>query len=271
MPDLVDADAIILTRRPDGRVYVLAVVMPIAALMPSFVAFDLLKSIVTPTGPITRIDYINAAVWNAVAGLFIWLAFSCIRLALTKAVFRNQSAQLLTLGRVRRSVRYAECERFMYRRQRHYKYGVWVGTYFKVKLAAKGKPTVAISGRHKERATLAGATFLSKEFVGTDEIDILPAHVGTAIADAWEARLAAGEHIRWVFGYTLTNEGIIPRYGPHKGQCIAYDRVELVARSMESFDLRIAGDRNATRLTSASANFWPGAIVIERLSGTTLD
>ena len=257
-------DPILLTRRPDARVYVLAVVMPPVTLLAGLIAYETVRIIVAPTHPRAGGEYRNAAIALAIFAFLACISFHFIRAAFTKAVFRTHSAQLVTLGWVRRSMQYRDCYKFTYHRQRNYKYGVWVGTYFRIKLAAPGLKPLALSGRHKERATLAGSSYFSKEFKGSDEIDLLPAHIGAIMADDWDARLAAGEQVRWARLYTLTSDGVVPRFGPHKGKPVAYERLALAARSMESFDLLIDGERDTSRISSGEANFWPGAILIER-------
>ncbi len=258
-------DPILLTRRPDARTYVLALLMPFLAFVFTAGGVAAVQSLITPgRRPNSAWDYGLTAIVIALAAWSLWASFHFIRAAFTKAVFRTHSAQLVTLGWVRRSMQYRDCYKFTYHRQRNYKYGVWVGTYFRIKLAAPGLKSLALSGRHKERATLAGSSYFSKEFKGSDEIDLLPAHIGAIMADDWDARLAAGEQIRWARLYTLTSDGVVPRFCPHKGKPVAYERLALAARSMESFDLLIDGERDTSRISSGEANFWPGAILIER-------
>ncbi len=264
-------EAILLTRGADLRAIVAAVLVPLATIAAGVAAFAHIKAVAAPTSPSTHIDTILAWIWSTVTVLGACIAAYYIRAALTKAVFRTESAQLVTLGRVRRTMRYSACERFSYRRQRTYEHGVWLGTYFSVRLAAKGHKPIALSGRHKERPTLRGLTVLKKEFKGADEIDLLPAHIGGIIADAWERRLAAGEQIRWLRGFVLTHEGIIARSGPTKGVCVPYEEVALIAESMEQFSLAMKGADEGTWLDAGAPNFWPGAILIERLGSASAD
>jgi hypothetical protein len=266
-------DPILLTRRPDARTYVLALLMPFLAFVFTAGGVAAVQSLITPgRRPNSAWDYGLTAIVIALAAWSLWASFHFIRAAFTKAVFRTHSAQLVTLGWVRRSMQYRDCYKFTYHRQRNYKYGVWVGTYFRIKLAAPGLKSLALSGRHKERATLAGSSYFSKEFKGSDEIDLLPAHIGAIMADDWDARLAAGEQIRWLRGFVLTDAGVIPRYGPFKRQCVPYHRVYLIAESMEVCELVIEGERPmGVDIDTSTANFWPGAILIERRSSASGD
>lgn len=265
-------EAILLTRGPDLRVIVAAVLVPLATIAAGIAAFAHIMAIAAPTTPSTHIDTVLAWIWSTVTLLGVVIAAYYIRAALTKAVFGAESAKLVTLGRVRRTMRYSHCQQFTYRRQRTYEHGVWLGTYFNVRLAAKGHKPIALSGRHKERPTLRGLTVLKKEFRGADEIDLLPAHIGGIIADTWEKRLAAGEQIRWLRGFVLTDAGMIPRSGPFKRQCVPYHRVSLIAENMEVCELVIEGERPmAVDIDTSTANFWPGAIMIERRSESACD
>lgn len=265
-------DRILFTRGPDPRAIFAAIALPIATVAAGVTTFDHINAILTSTGPVQSTDTILAWIWSTVTLLGAVLAAYYARLALTKAVFRTESAELVTLGRVRRSMCYCDCQRFTFRRQRSYHHGVWLGTYFSVRLAAKGRTTIALSGVHGERPTLFGATKLKREFRGSDEIDLLPSHIGGIIADAWERRLAAGEQIRWLGGFVLTEGGVIPRAGPLKGECVPYHRVWLHAESVEMYALVIEGERPMARdIDTSTANFWPGAILIERRSSASGD
>jgi len=262
-------DPILLTRGGDPRAILAAIALPIATVAAGITSFNHINAILTPTAPVQSTDTILAWICCTVTALGAVLTAYYARVALTKAVFRTQSAELVMLGRVRRRMPYADCERFTYRRHRTYCRGVWIGTYFSVRLAAKGRKAITLSGLHGEWPTLFGVTSLKKEFRGNDEIDLLPSHVGGIIADAWEERLAAGEQIRWLEGFTLTDRGVIPRSGPLKGECVRYHRVTLHAESVEIYGLVIEGERPMARdIATGSPNFWPGAIVIERRGGT---
>ena len=264
-------EAILLTRGADLRAIVAAVLVPLATVAAGVASYVHIKAVAAPTSPVTSIDTVLAWIWSTVTVLGACIAAYSHPPALTKALFRAESAQVVVLGRVRRTMRYSDCERFSYRRQRTYEHGVWLGTYFSVRLAAKGHKPIALSGRHKERPTLRGLTVLKKEFKGADEIDLLPAHIGGIIADAWERRLAAGEQIRWIGGFLLTHDGIIARSGPTKGVCVPYEELALIAESMERFSLAMKGAAEGTWLDAGAPNFWPGAILIERLGGANVD
>jgi len=259
-----DPNPILLTRRPDARTFVLALVMPIATLLPVAASVGSIKSIVAPTHPMTGGEYTNAIIWTTVAAAFTWFTLTLVRSALSKTVFRAQSAEVVTLGWVRRSVRYSACITFVFARKRQYAYGAYAGTYFKITLAAKGHKPIVLRGKHKERALGPGATIFWKRFAGSDEIDRLPRHIGSIMADAWEQRLDAREHIRWCRGIIFTDLGVIPASGASDKQCVPYDRVWSQLRKDETLEVTIEGDRDPIHVGAVAPNFWPGAILLER-------
>lgn len=261
-----DPNPILLTRRPDARTFVLALVMPIVTLMPVAIAIGGIMSIVAPKRQGSGDEHTYTAIATAASVLSIWYTFTLLRSALSKTVFRAQSVQVVTLGWIRRSVRYSACSTFVFARKREYAYGAWAGTYFKITLAAKGQKPVVLRGRHKERAVAPGATIFWKKFTGRDEIDRLPRHIGTIMADAWEERLGAGEHIRWCRGLVFTDLGVIPASGASEKQCVPYHLVRSQFRNDGFLEVMIEGDRHPVVVDAAAPNFWPGAILIERRS-----
>lgn len=259
-----DPNPILLTRRPDARTFVLALVMPIVTLMPVAITISGIMSIVAPMRPASGNEHLYIAIAGAASAISIWFTFTLVRSALSKTVFRAQSVQVVTLGWVRRSMRYSACNTLVFARKREYAYGAYAGTYFKITLAAKGHKPIVLRGKHKERALGPGATIFWNRFAGSDEIDRLPRHIGSIMADAWELRLGAGEHIRWCRGLVFTDLGVIPASGASEKQCVPYDHVWSQLRNDDTLEVTLEEDRHPILVDAAASNFWPGAILLER-------
>ena len=199
--------------------------------------------------------------------LFGGLTYLLIRQLFTKARFYETGVRLVTLGKPRRSMAYADCERFWFHTVRQYVNGIYAGTTVTITLKAKGRRTVKWSGRHKEKPKGFAFTILGKrEFKGEDELDVVKLIIADAMADRWIDRLTAGTPVDWNGRLELSAVTATPRRGKRKGQAIAYADIDRFSVKDGTLHLFHTGDEKPfITVACGDTNFYPGMRVLERM------
>jgi hypothetical protein len=194
----------------------------------------------------------------------------CLQLARVKTEFYLHGVIVKRGGRVLRSMPYAVCERFTFGSTRHYYNGFYAGTLVDLRMKAKGWPTIAWNGRHKEKPKGLAVTFLGKEFKGDDELDMIKFVIADHVVEKWMRRLDSGEAIVWN-NLQLGFEGITPLKGKRKGTLFEHDRIELSVGS-GLVDVKIRGEKwPLAKVSMADEDFWVWMGVWQRVSGVSSD
>ena len=218
-------------------------------------------------------DWLAMVGWGSLFTLvFGGLTYLLVRQIFTKARFYETGARVFVMGKPKRSMPYAECERFWYHTVRQYINGIYAGTTVTITLKAKGMKTVKWSGRHKEKPKGFSFTVLGKgEFKGEDELDVVKLIIADAMADRWINQITAGHPVDWSGRMELALDHATPRKGKRKGQNIAYADIDRYSVKDGHMHLFHKGEEKPfLSIACGDTNFYPGVRVMERMWSVAL-
>lgn len=194
-------------------------------------------------------------------GIFI------VQLARMRTAFYLRGVVVRRGGKVLKWMPYDACDEFAFGIERQYYNGFYAGTAISLQLKGEGWPTIAWTGRHKEKPQGMAFTVFGKQFKGEDELDLIKELILDQVVAKWNEKIEAGEKILWK-NLEFGTGGITPQRGAKKGIFIPYDQIVIWRLSPVIFELRVDGEKAAfSTLIATDSNFLVALDTLSRFGG----